>query len=419
MIFVEEQKTQPITRLQVMEAFKHVRANGGSAGVDKITIAQVEANKRKYLYPLWNRMASGSYFPKPVRQSLIPKSGGKKRALGIPTVTDRVAQQVIATELESIVDSKFSRNSFGYRPNVSAHDAIEQCRQNCFKYSWVIDLDIKGFFDNIDHELLMKALCYYTDRKHILLYCERWLNAPVQLPDGTLKHPEGKGTPQGGVISPVLANIFLDIVFDKWIEKNYADNVFERYADDIVVHCRNIKEALRLLEAIKKRLKDCKLELNSEKSKIVYCRRNQKKQPPFKVRYQKFDFLGFTFKPRYIVNHGSVTLCFTPAISRKSMSRIGEELQKLNIQRWVDIPLIKIAEVLNPKIRGWINYYSKFRKSELRKLFRVLNHRLSKWVRNKYRRFRRHHWYSSYKHLRGLAKSYPNMFEHWKYGFTP
>ena len=419
MIFVEEQKTQPVTRLQVMEAFKRVKANGGSAGVDKITIAQVENNKRKYLYPLWNRLASGSYFPKPVRQTFIPKPGGKKRALGIPTVTDRVAQQVIATELEGIVDSKFSRNSFGYRPGKSAHDAVEQCRLNCLKHSWVIDLDIKGFFDNIDHKLLMKALNHYTEKKHILLYCERWLKSPVRLPDGTLKHPEGKGTPQGGVISPVLANIFMDIVFDKWIEKNYPDIEFERYADDIVVHCHHIKQSLRLLEAIKKRLKDCKLELNREKSKIVYCRRNQKKQPPFKVYYQKFDFLGFTFKPRLIKERGKIRLGFTPAISQKNIARISEELFRMKIHRWVHFPLSRIAELLKSKIRGWLNYYSKFRKSELRRLFRIVNRRLAKWVRNKYRRFRRRHWYYAYKYLIGIAKNYPNMFEHWKYGFLP
>jgi len=419
MIFAEEQKTQPITRLQVMEAFRRVKANGGSAGVDDITIAQVEKNKRKYLYPLWNRMASGSYFPKPVRQTIIPKPGGKKRALGIPTVTDRVAQQVIATELEGIVDKSFSRNSFGYRPNKSAHDAVEQCRINCMKYSWVIDLDIKGFFDNIDHGLLKKALRYHTDSRHILLYCERWLEAPVQLPDGTLRHNEGKGTPQGGVISPILANIFLDIVFDKWIGKNYPDIEFERYADDIVVHCRNIKQALRLLEAIKRRFKDCKLELNSEKSKIVYCRRNQKKQPPFKVYYQKFDFLGFTFKPRAIKVHGKITLGFTPAISQRNISRITEELYKLKIHRWVHFPISKIATILNPRIRGWILFYSKFRKSELRKLFRAVNLRLMRWVRNKYRKFRRRHWYFAYKFLKGISWDYPNLFEHWKYGFLP
>jgi len=419
MIFAEEQKSQPITRMQVMEAFKRVKANGGSGGVDRITTAQVSAEVRKYLYPLWNRLASGSYYPKAVRQSFIDKDGGKRRALGIPTVTDRVAQQVIATELETMVDEKFSQNSFGYRQGKSAHDAVEQCRINCLNNSWVIDLDIKGFFDNIDHQLLMKAVEYHTDKKHILLYCKRWLEAPVKLIDGTHKYPEGKGTPQGGVISPVLANIFLDIVFDKWMGKNYADVPFERYADDIVVHVHGIKDALRLLESIKKRFRDCKLELNNEKSKIVYCRQNQKRQPPFKVRYQKFDFLGFTFKPRISKVQDKQRLRFSPAISQKSVTRILKELNKINFQRWVHFPLRRIAELLKSRLRGWINYYSPFRKSEMWKLFRVVNLRLNCWVRNKYRKFRRRHWYNAYKHLQGIAKSFPTMFEHWRYGFLP
>ena len=376
MIFNEEHKSQPITKLQVNEAFMRVKANGGSAGVDGITIEKVKAKPRKYLYPLWNRMASGSYFPKPVRQVLIPKGNGEMRPLGIPTVVDRVAQQVIATELESKVEKHFSDNSFGYRPNKSAHQAIEQCRINCMKYSWVIDLDIKGFFNNIDHELLLKAVRYYTEDKHILMYVERWLQAPVKLQDGTIKHPQGKGTPQGGVISPVLANIFMDIVFDKWISRRNPDNPFERYADDIIVHCRNIKEALRLLEAIKERLRECKLALNRKKSKIVYCRRNQKRQPPFKVRYQKFDFLGFTFKPRMEKKRGKMRMGFSPAISQKSISRITAELRKMKFHRWVHFPISKIAELLRLKIRGWLNYYGKYRKSAMRKLFRVLHVRL-------------------------------------------
>lgn len=419
MIFEDEQRTQPITKLQVTEAFKRVRANGGSAGVDNVSIEQVDRNKRKYLYPLWSRMASGSYFPKAVRQALIPKGEGKTRALGIPTVADRVAQQVVATELENIVDKTFSDSSFGYRPNKSAHQAVEQCRINCMKHSWVIDIDIKGFFDNIDHDLLMKAVQWHTDKKHILLYCKRWLEAPVHLPDGTVKHPEGKGTPQGGVISPVLANIFLDIVFDKWLEKGHPDIKFERYADDIVVHCHSIKEALRLLEAIKERFKSCKLEVNKRKTKIVYCRRDQKKQPPFSVRYQKFDFLGFTFKPRISKERGTLKLGFTPAISQKSIARITEVLRKLKIHRWTYYSLSRVGELLKSKIRGWLNYYSTFRKSEMRHLFRNLNMRLANWVSNKYRRFRRKHWYYAYKYLQGIATSYPYMFEHWKYGFMP
>ncbi len=420
MIFGKEQRTQPIEKLQVSNAFNKVKANKGSFGIDNLSIEEVSANLRKYLYPLWNRLSSGSYFPKAVRQVLIPKGDGKQRALGIPTVIDRVAQQVIATELDAIVDKQFSRSSFGYRPNKSAHDAIEQCRINCMKYSWVIDLDIKGFFDNIDHELLMKAVRHYTNKKHILMYVERWLQCPVLQTDGSIKYPEGKGTPQGGVISPVLANIFLDIVFDKWIEKNYEGISFERYADDIVIHCHNFKQAMRLLETIKERFRDCKLSLNSEKSKIVYCRRNQKYHPPFETFNQKFDFLGFTFQPRIVKERCKIKLGFSPAMSMKNISRISMELLKLKIHRWVHFSIGRIAELLKSKIEGWINYYAKFRMSEMRKLFRVLHMRLTHWVRNKYRRFRKKHWYFAYKYLQGICKDYPSLFVHWKYeGFRP
>ena len=420
MIFGEEHKSQPIEWEQIREAYRRVKSNGGRAGVDGIPIETVSANYRKYLYTLWRGMASGSYFPKSVRQVLIPKGDGKMRPLGIPTVVDRVPQQVIATELETIVDRQLSPNSFGYRPNKSAHGAIEQCRENCLKYSWVIDLDIKSFFDTIDHELLLKAVQFYTKETHILMYVKRWLEATIPLPDGTEQSPNGKGTPQGGVISPILANIFLDIVFDRWMGKNYPENPFERYADDIVIHCRHIKEALRLLEAIKQRMKSCKLELNQEKSKIVYCRRNQKRQPPFKVKYQKFDFLGFTFKPQTVKERGRIKLGFTPAISQKSISRWSEELRKMDIHRWMHFPLTKIAEILRPKLRGWLNYYGKFRISEMRKLFKPLHLRLTKWIRNKYRRYRKKNWYCAFQYLQQISKSYPYLFEHWKYeGLRP
>ena len=419
MIFGEEQKSQPITRLQVWEAFRKIKANGGSHGVDGMSIEEVARESRKYLYPLWNRLASGSYFPKAVRQVLIPKHDGTMRPLGIPTVLDRTAQQVITDELESIVDVQFSKNSFGYRPNRSAHDAIEQCRQNCLKFSWVIDLDIKGFFDNIDHELLMKAVLKFTSKEHILLYTKRWLEVSVLQTDGKLKVNEGKGTPQGGVISPLLANIFLHFVFDKWFEKKYPKNQFERYADDIIIHCTNIKESLRMLEAVKHRMKECKLELNQQKTKIVYCRRNQKRPPPFKPMYQKFDFLGYTFKPRVVKERGKIKLGFTPSMSIRSQKRIGAELYKLKIHRMVHVPLERIAFILKAKTRGWINYFGKFRWSEMRKIFRMLNSRLARMVRSKYRRFRNRHWYESYKWLRKISKDYPTLFVHWEYGFLP
>jgi len=416
---MSREKPFTISRWTVFEAWKRVKANKGAAGMDGICIEQYEQNLKENLYKLWNRMSSGSYFPKPVLGVEIPKKTGGKRMLGIPTVEDRIAQMTARLVFEPMVEKIFHEDSYGYRPNKSALDAVGKTRERCWRYDFVIELDIKGLFDNIDHELLIKGLRYYTDKKHILLYCERWLKAPVQLRDGTLKPNQGKGTPQGGVISPILANIFLDIVFDKWIEKHYPDVVFERYADDIVVHCQHIKQALRLLEAIKQRLKDCKLELNREKCKIVYCRRNQKKQPLFKVHYQKFDFLGFTFKPRITKMHGKLKLGFTPAMSQKNIARITDEIFKRKIHRWVHFSLSKIAELINSQIRGWINYYSKFRKSEMRKLFRVINMRLVKWVRNKYRKFRRRHWYNAYKYLKGIAQCYPNLFVHWQHGFLP
>ena len=230
---------------------------------------------------------------------------------------------------------------------------------------------------------------------------------------------KGKGTPQGGVISPLLANIFLHFAFDKWFEKTYPENRYERYADDIIIHCTNIKEALRMLEAIKKRLKDCKLEINQQKSKIVYCRRNQKRQPPFKPKYQEFDFLGHTFKPRVVREQGKLKLGFSPAISTKSQKRIGGELYKLKIHRMVHVPLTKIAEILRAKTRGWINYFGKFRLSEMRKVFRTLNFRLARMIRSKYRKLRNRHWYESYKRLKEISNDYPSMFVHWENGFRP
>ena len=419
MIFEEKQKTQPIERLQVWEAFKQVRAGGKSPGVDGITIETVERNPRKYLYPVWTRMASGSYFPKPVRQAMIPKTDGTKRTLGIPTVVDRVAQMVVTKKLEKLVDKHFSACSFGYRPEISAHDAIERCRINCLRHSWAIDLDIKGFFDNIDHELMMQAVKRFTQERYILLYVERWLKAPIQLKDGTIKVSEGKGTPQGGVISPLLANIFLHFVFDMWIGQILPKGRFERYADDIIIHCRDFKETTRTLEAITLRLKKYKLELNQSKTKIVYCHNSQKPRIPNVEVYRSFDFLGFTFKPRIVRVGSIIQMGFTPSISRKSQKRINEECFKLKIHRMTHLTLDKIAEILRSKTRGWINYFGKFRRSDMHGVFRTLNFRLALWVRNKYRRFGRKRISFAYKWLVEASKHFPTMFVHWEYGFLP
>jgi len=419
MIFKEKQKSQPIEKRQVWEAFKKVRSNKGASGVDNVSIQEVSARPMKYLYPVWNRLASGSYFPKPVREVAIPKADGRIRKLGIPTVQDRTAQMVIREELEQIVDKQFSKNSFGYRPNKSAHQAITQCRKNCMEMDWAIDLDIKSFFDEIDHDLMLKSLGHFTKERHIHLYVKRWLEASVQKKDGKI-YPRSKGTPQGGVISPLLANIFLHIVFDKWIEKHHPEVKFERYADDIIIHCQNFKQAMRTLEAVKARFKQCKLQIKEGKSNIVYCKRNQKKHPPFKVHYLTFDFLGFTFKPRMVKGYfGNFHLGFTPSISRRNQKRINQILFKLKLHRMVHLRLSDLAGIIADRLRGWIYYYGKVRMSELHYVFRFLNMRLAKWVRNKYRRFRRKHWFFAYKWLQETAKHYPNLFVHWHYGFKP
>lgn len=415
-----ETRVFPITKEQVWESFKLVKANGGSAGVDGITIDDIAAKPRKHLYPVWNRLASGSYYPPAVKRVEIPKSDGGVRPLGIPTVKDRVAQMVIARELEKQVDKHFSPNSFGYRPDKSAHQAIEQARINCWRYPWVIDVDIKGFFDNIDQELLLHAVGKFTSKKHILLYVQRWLKAPVQLKDGTQLQNLEKGTPQGGVISPLLANIFLHFVFDKWMEEKFSNNPFERYADDIIIHAKNEPEARHLLKSMKARFEQCKLELHPAKTKLVYCnRKGRRKRKEAKER--QFDFLGYTFRSRSVqTKEGTIIFGFSPSISRKSTKRISEEGRKLGFHRWTHLDIVGLSKALRSKIRGWLNYYGKFHKSAMKMAFRHLNSRLVKWAYNKYKRFKRRKvlrparlW------LRQLSKEYTYLFPMWQHGFTP
>jgi RNA-directed DNA polymerase len=415
-----ETRVFPITKEQVWESFKLVKANGGTAGVDGITIDDIAAHPRKHLYPVWNRLSSGSYFPPAVKRVEIPKSDGGVRPLGIPTVKDRVAQLVIAKELEEQVDKHFSPNSFGYRPAKSAHQAIEQARINCWRYPWVIDVDIKGFFDNIDHELLLHAVSKFTDRKHILLYVKRWLKAPVQLKDGTLIENIEKGTPQGGVISPLLANIFLHFVFDKWMEEKFSNNPFERYADDIIIHAKNEPEARHLLKSLRERFEQCKLELHPAKTKLVYCnRKGRRKRKEAKER--QFDFLGYTFRSRSVkTKEGTIIFGFSPSISRESTKRISEEGRKLGFHRWTHLDIVGMSKALRSKIVGWLNYYGKFHKSAMKVAFRHLNSRLVKWTYNRYKRFKRRKALRSARlWLRQISKEYAYLFPMWQHGFTP
>jgi RNA-directed DNA polymerase len=409
-----ETKSIPITKQMIWEAFKKVRSNKGAAGIDDETIEWYEKRLQDNLYMLWNRMSSGSYFPPSVLEVEIPKDDGRKRKLGIPTVNDRVAQQVLKSYLEQRFEAEFLPQSYGYRPLKSAHQAVEQVRKNVRRYHWVIDMDISGFFDNMSHEHLQKAIERHVEEKWAKMYITRWLEAPIEDRKGNKRTRDGKGTPQGGVISPLLANLFLHYAFDKWLEITYPGLCFVRYADDIIVHCNSQAEAEEVLKAIRNRLGECRLQLNEQKTKIVYCKKDYRRD---KFKTVQFDFLGFSFQPRPTSNHGAeMFLGYDCAISRKSENKISEIFRKSEFHRWTQRDIYYIAKVFNPKIRGWINYYGKFRIHKLMRIFRIFHLRLIKWAVLKYKRFGGS-MYKGGRWLRNLAVSYPGLFVHWQYGF--
>jgi len=409
-----ETKSIPITKRMIWESYKKVRKTKGAAGIDEETIDMYEQRLEDNLYMLWNRMSSGSYFPPSVLEVEIPKGDGRKRKLGIPTVNDRVAQQVIKNYLEQRFEAEFLPQSYGYRPLKSAHQAVEQVRKNVRHYHWVIDMDISGFFDNMSHDLLQRAIERHVQEKWAKMYITRWLQAPIEDRKGTKRTRDGKGTPQGGVISPLLANLFLHYAFDKWLEITYPDLCFVRYADDIIVHCNSQAEAEEVLIAIKLRLGECKLELNEKKTSIVYCKKDHRRD---KFKTVQFDFLGFSFQPRSASNHGGeLFLSYDCAISRKSENKIVEVFSKLKFHQWTSFDLSRIAQVLNPKIRGWINYFGKFKMHKLSRIFMLLNERLVRWAVNKFRRFG-YSFAKAGRWLRNLAVCFPGLFVHWHYGF--
>ena len=405
-------KSFEISKHDVVKAYKCVKENNGSAGIDGQTLKDFEKDIKDNLYKIWNRMSSGSYFPPPVLRVEIPKGDGKMRPLGIPTVSDRIAQMVVKLKLEPMLEPKFHKDSYGYRPNKSAIDAVESARQRCWQYDWVIDLDIKGFFDNINHELMMKAVEYHIQEKWVLLYISRWLKASVQMLNGSLVERD-KGTPQGGVISPLLANLFLHYTFDMWIQRNYPDVPFERYADDCILHCKTLAKAESLLSELRLRFAECKLELHPEKTKIVYCKDDRRKENYENI---SFDFLGFTFcKRRAKGKDGNFFNGFNPAISNKAKKKIKDKIKAWRIKRLVVFELEDIAKRYNPIIRGWLNYYGKFRKSEMYSLLKYLNNKILGWIRKKYKTFRKTK-NRAIKWLFKQIKIKTHLFEHWKLG---
>ncbi len=398
-----------ISKWEVWEAYERVKTNKGAAGVDGQSIAKFEEDLKNNLFKIWNRMSSGSYFPPPVRRVDIPKDNEGTRPLGIPTVADRIAMTVVKRYLEPILEEHFHPDSYGYRPGKSAIEAVGVARQRCWRYDWVLDLDIKGFFDSIDHDLLMRAVRKHTDCKWVLLYIERWLKAPVQLEDGSLIHRE-KGTPQGGVISPLLANLFLHYAFDKWMQNNFPQIPFERYADDGICHCRRKAQAESLQAAIEQRFAGCGLELHMQKTRMIYCKDDRRRGV---YPEQKFDFLGYTFRPRGAKDcWGKFFVGFNPAISNKAAKSMRETMRQWRLHRQTDKSLDELAHIINPVVRGWINYYGNFYKSALYPTFQRLDNILVRWATRKHKRLRGHnrralHW------LQRIVHKQPELFAHW------
>lgn len=403
-----------IPKQLVWEAWKQVKCNGGSSGIDRESIEQFELNLKGNLFKIWNRMSSGSYMPPPVKGVPIPKKTAGVRVLGVPTVGDRVAQTVAKTALEKILEKEFLPDSYGYRPGKSAHQAITVTQKRCWTYPWVLEFDIKGLFDEIPHELLLKALKHHTQCKWILLYVERWLKAPMQMVDGGIV-TRSKGTPQGGCVSPVLSNLFLHYVFDKWMGRNHGDKPWCRYADDGLVHCKSEFQARDLLEDLKVRFKECGLEIHPTKTRIVYCKDANRKLSTNAPT--EFRFLGFVFKSRPIFNKKlkKPFMGFYPAIGDDALKEMRRIIKfRWNIGLGVHRSLDDIAAEINPIVRGWITYYGEFYPSRLVKMANYIDRQLEKWARRKYlslrgKYARSHEW------LQSVFKENPGLFAHWQY----
>ena len=400
-----------IPKQAVVEAFRKVKANQGGPGVDGRTIEDFESDLQNQLYVTWNRMSSGSYFPPPVKAVEIPKPhGGGVRILGVPTVADRVAQSVVAAELEKVVEPKFHADSFGYRQGRSPLQAVGVCRERCFMHPWVLDCDIEGFFDNVPHDLIVKAVEANTDKAWVLLYVKRWLKAPIQHPDGTLEQRD-QGTPQGSAISPLLANLFLHYAFDNWMTREFPSLRFERYCDDIVVHCSSERQSQYLRRRIAARLGECGLRLHPAKTQVVYCQQDGRDDA---FEHTSFTFLGFTFAKRSARSNRDQVVFdgFLPGVSKDAMKKMNRTVNSWRLHRWTTLSLSELAAWINKIVSGWVNYYGRYYPTKLEPLLRRINAYILRWARKKYKRLR------SFKRAiawwKGVVQREPALFTHWK-----
>jgi RNA-directed DNA polymerase len=400
-----------ISKWAVQDAYEKVRANKGAPGVDEVSIGEFEKDLKNNLYRIWNRMSSGSYFPPPVRAVEIPKPHGDGvRVLGVPTVADRIAQTVVARELERTVEKIFHDDSYGYRPGRSALDAVAACRKRCWKTDWVIDLDIQSFFDSVRWDLLLTAVAANTDLPWVLLYVRRWLAAPLQRPDGTVQRRD-RGPPQGSAVSPVLANLFLHYAFDSWMAKTFPAVRFERYVDDVVVHCASERQARAVAAAIAQRMEQVGLSLHPTKTRIVYCKDGQRRGS---YEHTSFTFLGFTFRPRGgRGKDGRMFLSFLPAISKDALKKISRQVRSWRLHLRTGHTFADLARKINPVVRGWMNYYGAFYRSALYRFLARINTYLVRWIRKKYQRFQARR--AAHQAWLRAVRGYPRLFAHWRW----
>jgi group II intron reverse transcriptase/maturase len=396
-----------IAKGSVWEAWEKVKANRGAPGIDGTSIEGFEKDLKDNLYKVWNRMSSGTYFPPPVKAVQIPKKGGV-RVLGVPSVADRVAQTVVAQVIEVEAEKVFHPDSYGYRPGRSALDAVGVCRSRCWEYDWVVEFDIRAFFDTVPHDLVVKAVRSVCDVPWVVLYVKRWLVAPLALPDGSVRARD-RGTPQGSAVSPVLANLFLHFAFDAWMAREFPDAPFERYADDAVVHCSSLEQARRVLEAIRDRLTGLGLELHPDKTRIVYCRDGKRRGS---YEHESFTFLGYTFRPRGARRKdGRMFLAFLPAVGKDALTRMGAVVRGWALHRRTGLSEYELARWINPVVRGWMQYYGAFYRSALYPLLARINAYLMRWSRHKYKRLRG--FKKALVQWQRAVKQRPRFFAHW------
>lgn len=403
------EKPFDISKQEVWDAWIKVQGNQGAAGVDEQSLAEFEADLRDNLYKIWNRMSSGTYFPPPVKAVEIDKPhGGGTRMLGVPTVADRVAQTVVASHLQQCLEPVFHPDSFGYRLGKGALDAVAVCRRRCWKYDWVVDVDIRKFFDSVPWELIVKAVKAHTDARWVVLYVERWLAAPIRMPDGSLQ-PRDRGTPQGSAVSPVLANLFMHYAFDRWLTEHFPTVEFERYADDAVLHCASQAQAQQVLEALHERMAHVGLQLHPDKTRIVYCKDSNRRA---QFACTSFTFLGFTFRPRSARRKdGVIFTSFLPAVSKDALKKMSARVRSWRLHRRVNSTGAELASMINPVVRGWMAYYGAFYRTALYPVLHRINTYLLRWIMNKYRRLNT--WKKSLQAMRDAIERDPRYFAHW------